>query len=265
MQIRIMLDTAMCAFRKCPQDSKEDKLIFSPLHIGRGSLLFRVWRTPLSFPEEIETDTREPSLAWALAPVVFLIAVLSYTIIWLEDDPRIPIILGAVAAAIVGWKHGFSWAEMQKGIVKGISVVVPAILILMLIGIMIGLWISGGVVPIMIHTGLQVLSPSGLPAPVLCSRFPLAGELWTTAGSVGIALIGVGDGLGISPAMSAGAIVSGAYFGDKMSPLSDSTNLAPAVVGVELVDHIKHMFFTTGPSFDRACRIRPARHESQWR
>ena len=197
-------------------------------------------------------SSREPSLAWALAPVVFLVASLSYTIIILEDDPRIPIILGAVAAAIVGWKHGHKWSDMQRGIVKGISVVVPAILILMLIGIMIGVWISGGVVPLMIHTGLQVLSPSGfLPAAcVLCAVVSLAtGSSWTTAGSVGIALIGVGNGLGISPAMSAGAIISGAYFGDKMSPLSDSTNLAPAVVGVELVDHIKHMIFTTGPSF----------------
>ncbi|MEM9026306.1 MAG: Na+/H+ antiporter NhaC [Verrucomicrobiota bacterium] len=195
---------------------------------------------------------KTPGLAWALFPVIFLIASLSYTIIILEDDPRIPIILGSVAAALIGWKHGYSWGEMQAGIVRGISVVVPAILILMLIGIMIGLWIAGGVVPLMIHTGLQVLSPTGfLPAAcVLCSVVSLAtGSSWTTAGSVGIALIGVGNGLGISPAMSAGAIISGAYFGDKMSPLSDSTNLAPGVVGVELIDHIKHMIFTTGPSF----------------
>lgn len=204
----------------------------------------------MQLPNEAAEDAREPTLPWAIAPVVLLVVTLSFTIIVLKDDPRIPIILGCVAAALVGWKHGYSWSEMQKGIVRGISVVVPAILILMLIGIMIGLWISGGVVPLMIHTGLQVLSPSGfLPAAcLLCSAVSLAtGSSWTTAGSVGIALIGVGNGLGVSPAMTAGAIVSGAYFGDKMSPLSDSTNLAPAVVGAELIDHIKHMVFTTGP------------------
>lgn len=199
-----------------------------------------------------ESATREPSLGWALLPVVLLVIALGYTIIKLEQDPHVPIILGSVIAALVGWRHGYSWDTMQQGVVRAISVVVPAIIILMLIGIMIGLWISGGVVPLMIHTGLQVLSPSGfLPAAcILCAVVSLAtGSSWTTAGSVGIALIGVGNGLGVSPAMSAGAIVSGAYFGDKMSPLSDSTNLAPAVVGAELIDHIKHMIFTTGPSF----------------
>ena len=136
--------------------------------------------------------------------------------------------------------------------VKGIEVAVPAILVLMVIGILIGLWIAAGVVPLMIVFGLKMLSPEiFLPACCLISALVslATGSSWTTAGTVGVALIGVATGLGIDLGMAAGAIISGAYFGDKMSPLSDTTNLAPAVAGSELFEHIRHMVFTTGPSF----------------
>jgi NhaC family Na+:H+ antiporter len=126
-----------------------------------------------------------------------------------------------------------------------------AILILMVVGMLIGTWIVSGIVPALIDSGLRLLSPSYflLAACVVCSVVSLAtGSSWTTAGTVGVALIGVGEGLGISPPMTAGAIVSGAYFGDKMSPLSDSTNLAPAVAGSELFEHIRYMLYTTLPA-----------------
>jgi len=126
-----------------------------------------------------------------------------------------------------------------------------AMLILMVVGLMIGAWISGGVVPAMIYYGLMILSPSVflVAGCVLCCIVSLAtGSSWTTAGTIGVALIGVGFGLGINPAMTAGAIVSGAYFGDKMSPLSDTTNLAPAIAGSNLFEHIRHMVYTVTPS-----------------
>lgn len=134
---------------------------------------------------------------------------------------------------------------------RGISRSMQAMLILMMVGLLIGSWIPGGVIPSMIYYGLKVLSPSIFlfAGCLLCCIVSLAtGTSWGTAGTIGVALIGVGMGLGVDPGMTAGAIVSGAYFGDKMSPLSDTTNLAPAIAGPTLFDHIRHMVWTTGPS-----------------
>ncbi|TFG97846.1 MAG: Na+/H+ antiporter NhaC, partial [Myxococcales bacterium] len=139
----------------------------------------------------------------------------------------------------------------EEGITEGIALALRAILILMVVGMLIGTWILSGIVPLLIDTGLRLLSPGFflLAACLVCAIVSTAtGSSWTTAGTVGVALIGVGEGLGISPAMSAGAIVSGAYFGDKMSPLSDTTNLAPAVAGSELFEHIRYMVYTTVPA-----------------
>jgi NhaC family Na+:H+ antiporter len=126
-----------------------------------------------------------------------------------------------------------------------------AILILLVIGMLIGTWIAGGIVPALIYYGLMIMSPSVflVATCLICAVVSLAtGSSWTTAGTVGIALIGVGSGLGIPVEMAAGAIISGAYFGDKMSPLSDTTNLAPAMAGSTLFEHVGHMIKTTGPS-----------------
>ena len=142
--------------------------------------------------------------------------------------------------------------------VEGIQVALPAILILMVIGILIGLWVLAGVVPLMIVYGLKILSPEiFLPACCLISALVslATGSSWTTAGTVGVALIGVATGLGVDLGMAAGAIISGAYFGDKMSPLSDTTNLAPAVAGSELFEHIRHMLYSTVPSFTIALAL----------
>jgi NhaC family Na+:H+ antiporter len=164
---------------------------------------------------------------------------------------HIPLIASACVASIVAIANGYKWAFLEQGILASINRSMQAILILMVVGLMIGSWISAGVVPAMIYYGLQILSPGIflLAGCIICSIVSLAtGSSWTTAGTVGIALIGVGQGLGISPAMTAGAIVSGAYFGDKMSPLSDTTNLAPAIAGSNLFDHIRHMVWTVTPS-----------------
>ena len=194
---------------------------------------------------------RQASLIEALIPVLLMISFLGVTILKFKKSPHIPLIGGIIAAAVMGLRLGYSWKEIEKGIVEGIAVALQACLILMVIGTLIGTWLLGGIVPTMIYYGLKLLSPSVflLATCIICATVSLAtGSSWSTAGTVGIALIGVGQGLGVPLPMVAGAIISGSYFGDKMSPLSDTTNLAPAVAGSELFSHIRHMVYTTGPS-----------------
>lgn len=195
---------------------------------------------------------KETSLGVALIPVVFLIVSLFFTIVVFKQPPHIPLIAASAAAAIIAALRGHPWKEIQEGMVHGISLAMGAILILMVVGTMIGTWILGGVVPSMIYYGLKVLSPGIflVACLIICSIVSLGtGSSWSTAGTVGVALIGVGRGLGIPVSMVAGAIISGAYFGDKMSPLSDTTNLAPAVAGTDLFSHIRHMVYTTAPGY----------------
>ncbi len=198
-------------------------------------------------------QTKKVSPWIALIPVIFLIASLMYSIRVLEASPHIPLFTSAIVAALVAmFMLDAKWSEIEEGIVETIKMSMGAIIILMIIGMVIGTWILSGVVPTMIYFGLKILSPKIflLATLVMCSVVSLStGSSWTTAGTVGIALMGVGMGLGIPSPMIGGAIISGAYFGDKMSPLSDTTNLAPAMAGAKLFDHIKHMLFTTGPSF----------------
>ncbi|WP_042273975.1 Na+/H+ antiporter NhaC [[Clostridium] dakarense] len=195
---------------------------------------------------------RKATLGEALIPIIFLIAVLAYSLVKLGADPHIPLILGAVVAATIGiTRLGFTWKEMEEGVLDTIKMAMQAILILMIVGALIGTWILSGTVPAMIYWGLKILSPGIflVATTLICSIVSLAtGSSWTTAGTVGIALIGIGQGLGMPAPLVAGAIISGAYFGDKMSPLSDTTNLAPAMAGSTLFEHIKHMIYTTGPA-----------------
>lgn len=166
-------------------------------------------------------------------------------------SPHIPLIFGTVICGLLSLRLGFDWNEMQRGITAGIMVALPACLILLVIGMLIATWIASGIVPTMIYFGLKLIAPGVfLPATcIICALVSLStGSSWSTAGTVGIALIGVGQGLGFSLPLVAGAIISGAYFGDKMSPLSDTTNLAPGVAGTDLFTHVRHMLFTTGPS-----------------
>ena len=197
-------------------------------------------------------ERKDIKTIYALIPVIFLIAALVVTVGFLQLPPHIPLILAAAVAAAVASLKKHPWTEILDGMVHGITLAMSAILILIIVGTLIGTWISGGIVPAMIYYGLKVLSPGiFLVATLLiCSIVSLGtGSSWSTAGTVGVALIGVGQGLGIPVPIVAGAIISGAYFGDKMSPLSDTTNLAPAVAGTDLFSHIRHMVYTTAPGY----------------
>jgi len=202
--------------------------------------------------KDVAEKRKKIRLGIAFIPVIFLVIALSVTIGIFKLSPHIPLIAAAAVAACVAVIHKHPWKEIQDGMVHGITLAMSAILILMVVGTMIGTWILGGVVPSMIFYGLKVLSPGIflVATLIICSIVSLGtGSSWSTAGTVGVALIGVGQGLGIPVAMVAGAIISGAYFGDKMSPLSDTTNLAPAVAGTDLFSHIRHMVYTTAPGY----------------
>jgi len=200
---------------------------------------------------------KQPSLLDALSPVIFLVILLGGGVFYFGDSSssganQISLLLGAGFAAIIGLKNGFSWSDIEAGIIKGISLSLTAVLILMAVGSLIGTWLLSGTVPTMIYYGLQILSPGYFYAAscIICAIVAISiGSSWTVAATIGVALMGVAGGLGVSLPITAGAIISGAYFGDKMSPLSDTTNLAPAVAGTDLFTHIRHMVWTSAPSF----------------
>jgi NhaC family Na+:H+ antiporter len=199
-----------------------------------------------------ERERRDPYLWEALISILGLIIFISLAILRYETDAHVPILLGVFVAAMVGMRAGYTWKEIETGMLNGITNSLQAIVILAIIGILIGVWILSGVVPTLLYYGLKILHPTiFLPAAlIICSITSLAtGSSWGTSGTIGIALIGIGDGLGFPLPVVAGAVLSGAYFGDKMSPLSDTTNMAPAMVGTDLYTHIKHMSFTTGVSY----------------
>jgi NhaC family Na+:H+ antiporter len=193
----------------------------------------------------------------ALLPIIFLIALLSLNVYLYGDDSlgganQLALLLSAALAAIMGLKSGTSWKCILKGVSNSIASTTPAIIILLLIGSLAGTWLISGIVPTMIYYGLQILNPKIflVAAAIICAIVSLAsGSSWSTIATVGIALLGIGNALDISNGLTAGAIISGAYFGDKMSPLSDTTNLAPAMAGTDLFTHIRYMMYTTIPSF----------------
>jgi Na+:H+ antiporter, NhaC family len=200
---------------------------------------------------------KAPKVLDALIPLVFLITLLVISIQvfgtdGLSGSSQIVLILSAtVAGSIAVFRLGFSWETLQEGIVKSISSAMSSILILFLIGALAGTWLLSGIVPAMIYYGLLVLSPTiFLFAACIISGIvsTATGSSWTTVATVGVALLGIGKALGFEEGIIAGAIISGAYFGDKMSPLSDTTNLAPAMAGTDLFTHIRHMAKTTIPT-----------------
>jgi NhaC family Na+:H+ antiporter len=200
---------------------------------------------------------KSPSLVDALIPIIALVMMLGLSVYLFGDSSssgpnQIVLTLGAAIASIVAVRMGYHWGELQRAMIAGISTAMVAILILLSVGGLIGTWLMAGTVPSLIYYGLELLDPKWFFAAscIICAIAALAtGSSWTVAGTLGVALIGVSMGLGLSPAIAAGAIISGAYFGDKMSPLSDTTNLAPAVVETDIFTHIRHMAWTTGPSF----------------
>ncbi|MEL3959841.1 Na+/H+ antiporter NhaC [Lysinibacillus endophyticus] len=197
-----------------------------------------------------ELSKKEIPLFWALLPLLIMIATMIITIIFLEQGPHIPLIVGTTVAALVAWKQGFKWVELEEMMYKGIKLALPAIVIIILVGLVIGSWIGGGIVGTMIYYGLQIITPSFFLVTItlICIVVSLAiGSSWSTMGTIGVAGMGIGLSMGIPAPIIAGAVISGAYFGDKMSPLSDTTNLASGLTNTDLFEHIKHMFYTTIP------------------
>ena len=198
----------------------------------------------------------EISLTLALVPIVLLVLLLSFNVSVFGDDAlggsnQFILLMGAAIAAIVGFVKKISYESMLQRVTENLKSVTGAILILLFVGALAGAWLISGIIPAMIYYGLQILHPGiFLPACiVICAIISLAtGSSWTTSATVGIALIGIGKALEIPVGMVAGAVISGAYFGDKLSPLSDTTNLAPAMAGGELFSHIRYMTYTTFPS-----------------
>ncbi|MFC1557348.1 Na+/H+ antiporter NhaC [candidate division KSB1 bacterium] len=199
---------------------------------------------------------KEPTFLISITPVVLLILMLGYSLFFLGLDietggSHIPIIIGTAIACAVAHYLGHEWKDIQDYLIKGINLAMSAVLILMIIGMLIGTWIVSGIVPAMIYYGLKMIAPSVFLATtcLICAIVSVStGSSWSTAGTVGVALVGIGTAMGIPPALVAGSIISGAYFGDKMSPLSDTTNLAPATAGTDLFTHVRHMMYTGVPS-----------------
>jgi len=200
---------------------------------------------------------KELSIWEALIPIIVLVAMLGLNVTYAYGDDALSgsnqfiLLLGAAVAAIVGYMNQVSYKKMLDTVGANIKSTTGAIIILLFVGALAGTWLISGIIPTMIYYGLQILHPSiFLPATVvICAIISVAtGSSWTTSATVGIALIGIGKALGIPLGMVAGAVLSGAYFGDKMSPLSDTTNLAPAMAGAELFSHIRYMAYTTVPT-----------------
>ncbi|MDP5120959.1 MAG: Na+/H+ antiporter NhaC [Spirosomaceae bacterium] len=192
----------------------------------------------------------------AQIPGVVLIALLALHVGIVGDNAtsgpnQFVLIIGGAVAAIIGFTKKVSFENMIKNVAENIQSTTGALLILLFVGALSGTWLVSGIIPAMIYYGLNILSPTiFLPACVIiCSIISVAtGSSWTTSATVGIALIGIGNSLGFNPGIVAGAVISGAYFGDKLSPMSDTTNLAPAMAGTDLFTHIRYMLYTTIPS-----------------
>lgn len=196
------------------------------------------------------------SLVEALLPIGILIIILAINYQVFGDNAaeganQFGLIIGASIAMIIAFYRKIPFSTVMEYVSQNIKDTVPAILILLLVGALAGTWLLSGIVPAMIYYGLQILSPSiFLVASVIISSLvsTATGSSWTTSATIGIALIGIGNSLGVASAMTAGAVISGGYFGDKMSPMSDTTNLAPAVAGTDLISHIKYLTITTIPA-----------------
>jgi NhaC family Na+:H+ antiporter len=197
------------------------------------------------------------TLALALTPILFLIMLLAASVYLFGADAsyganQIALVLATAVTALVAHRTGIRWQDCQDGIIDGIGVGLGPTLILLSVGMLIGTWILSGTVPTMIYYGVQILDPQIFYAAsaLICAIVAISvGSSWTVAGTLGIGLMGIAGSFDLSPAIAAGAIVSGAYFGDKLSPMSDTTNLAAASTGVDLFEHIRHMLWTTVPSF----------------
>lgn len=211
----------------------------------------------IEIQEQKIIDNKELNLYEALIPVIILMMMLAYNIFFAngellgEYSNQFILLMGGGIASIVGFFNKVSLKIMIAEIWENLKSVFVPVMILFLVGALAGTWLVSGIIPAMVYYGLQVLSPAiFLPSSVIIAAVisVATGSSWTTSATVGIALVGIGSALGIPTGMIAGAVISGAYFGDKMSPLSDTTNLAPAMAGTDLFTHIRYMTFTTVPS-----------------
>lgn len=194
---------------------------------------------------------RKPSFIQAVAPIIIMMILLivGVGVMGLRAEP-ILLMVGMVAG-VIAWRLGYTWSEMQDGIVEKLSMSMPAILILWVVGMLIGSWMYSGAIPMIIYYGVEIINPKFLvvTAFLITAIFStITGTSWGSVGTVGVAVMGIAQGLGVSLPATAGAVVAGSYFGDKLSPLSDTTNLAPLAAGSELYEHIKHMLYTTIPA-----------------
>ncbi|GHA48151.1 Na+/H+ antiporter NhaC [Photobacterium aphoticum] len=193
-----------------------------------------------------------PPAGLALLPIIAMLGflVIGYGVYGLPIESLL--LASAVVAAGVAWKLGYGWDDIQSAIVDRLAKTLPAVFILVLVGGLIGSWMIGGTIPMLVYYGLKIISPEYLILTsflVTCLVSLCTGTSWGSAGTVGVALMGVATGMDANLAAVAGAVVSGAYFGDKISPLSDTTNFAPVVAGTDLYSHIQHMLWTTIPAF----------------
>ncbi|MEW6993855.1 Na+/H+ antiporter NhaC [Colwelliaceae bacterium MEBiC 14330] len=203
---------------------------------------------------------KAPSMLDAIIPLISLVIMLTASVHLFGDNSsfgpnQIALLLAMGIAIIIGLKNKHTWHSIEKAIINGISISLGAILILLAVGALIGTWLLSGTVPTMVYYGLKIIDPSWFYAAtcLVCGIVAMSiGSSWTTAATVGVAFIGIANGFEMSSAVTAGAVISGAYFGDKLSPLSETTNLAPAVAGTELFEHIRYMLWTTIPSISIA-------------
>ncbi|HHF51887.1 MAG TPA: Na+/H+ antiporter NhaC [Candidatus Aminicenantes bacterium] len=203
-------------------------------------------------PEKNQKAPNKPGFYTALIPLITMGLLLGVGYGVYQIRPQVLLVAAAFITGCLGFILKFKWSDMEKGIVNSIHKAMPAILIMLCVGILIGSWIASGTIPMVIYYGLKLISPQFflVTACFICSLTSLAtGTSWGTIGTLGVAFIGIAMGLGIPLGQAAGAIVAGAYFGDKMSPFSDVTNLAPVAAGSNLFDHIKHMLWSATPAW----------------
>ena len=204
-----------------------------------------------------EKPIKQASFLDALIPITVLVCLLGAAVYLFGDNSssgpnQIALLFATFTAALIGLKNGYTWKKLEQAMIEGITLSLGAIIILLMVGALIGTWLLSGTVPTLIYYGLQIINPSWFYAAscLICGIVAMSiGSSWTTAATIGVALLGVATGLGLEQVVTAGAVISGAYFGDKLSPLSETTNLAPAVAGADLFEHIHHMLWTTVPSF----------------
>ncbi len=208
----------------------------------------------------VSIQPKAPSMLDSITPLIALVVMLTASVQLFGDNSsfgpnQIALMLAMGIAILIGLKNKHTWVSIEKAIINGISISLGAILILLAVGALIGTWLLSGTVPTMVYYGLKIIDPSWFYAAtcLVCGIVAMSiGSSWTTAATVGVAFIGIANGFEMSTAVTAGAVISGAYFGDKLSPLSETTNLAPAVAGTELFAHIRYMLWTTIPSISIA-------------